>query len=182
MIRRRLNLEGRICRLRALEPADIDLLYAWENDPSVWGVSGTLAPFSRHALEALIESQRYDLFQNRQLRLIVETAEGRPLGAVDLFEIDPLHRRAGVGILIHRTEDRNAGYATDALRILIGYARTTLRLHQLWCGIETDNAASLALFRGVGFEQTGLKRDWNRTPEGWKDEATFQLILEKSEE
>ena len=177
MIRRGVNLEGRLCRLRALEPGDIDLLYAWENDPSVWGVSGTLAPFSRHALEALIESQRYDLFQSRQLRLIVETHGGRALGALDLFEIDPLHRRAGVGILIHRTEDRGEGYAKDALRILIDYARTTLGLHQLWCGIETDNAASLALFRGVGFEPVGVKRDWNRSPEGWKDEATFQLIL-----
>ncbi len=156
MIRRGVNLEGRLCRLRALEPGDIDLLYAWENDPSVWGVSGTLAPFSRHALEALIESQRYDLFQSRQLRLIVETHGGRALGALDLFEIDPLHRRAGVGILIHRTEDRGEGYATDALRILIDYARTTLGLHQLWCGIETDNAASLALFRGVGFEPVGV--------------------------
>lgn len=177
MIRPGLNLEGRLCRLRALEPTDIDLLYAWENDPSVWGVSGTLAPYSRHALEALIESQRYDVFQSRQLRLIVETTEGRPLGAVDLFEIDPMHRRAGVGILIHSPEDRNEGYAGDALQILIAYARTTLGLHQLWCGIETDNAPSLALFRRAGFEQTGLKRDWNRTPDGWKDEAIFQQIL-----
>lgn len=178
MIRRGLNLEGELCRLRALEPSDVELLYTWENDPAVWSVSGTLCPYSRHALEALIESQRYDIFQSRQLRLVIETLrESRPVGAVDLFEIEPLHRRAGVGILIHRTEDRHAGYASDALRILIAYARTTLDLHQLWCGIETDNPASLALFRRAGFEQTGLKRDWNRSPEGWKDEATFQLIL-----
>lgn len=41
-----MNLEGRTTRLRALEPGDIDLMYAWENDTAVWSVSGTLAPFS----------------------------------------------------------------------------------------------------------------------------------------
>jgi len=172
-----MNLEGRLCRLRALEPADTDLLYKWENDPAVWNVSGTLAPFSRFALEALVESQRYDLFQSRQLRLVVETLDGRPLGAVDLFEVDPLHRRAGVGILIHRPEDRGCGYATDALAILIDYARRILGLHLLWCGVETDNAASLALFRRLGFETIGVKRAWNWSPDGWKDELSMQLIL-----
>ena len=41
-----MNLEGRTTRLRALEPGDIDLMYAWENDTAVWSVSGTLAPLS----------------------------------------------------------------------------------------------------------------------------------------
>ncbi len=172
-----MNMEGRLCRLRAMEPADVDLLYEWENDTAVWSVSGTLAPFSRFALEALIESQRYDLFQSRQLRLIIETLDGRPLGAADLFEVDPLHRRAGVGILIHRTEDRGCGYAADALAVMIDYARRTLGLHQLWCGIETDNTASLSLFRRLGFVEIGTKRDWNWTAEGWKDELLMQLIL-----
>ena len=30
-----MNLEGRIVRLRAVEPEDAELLYAWENDTSV---------------------------------------------------------------------------------------------------------------------------------------------------
>ena len=41
-------LEGRVVRLRAVEPEDVEAMYRWENDPAVWRVSGTLAPFSRH--------------------------------------------------------------------------------------------------------------------------------------
>ena len=33
--------------LRALEPTDLDTLYRWENDTSVWVVSDTIAPYSR---------------------------------------------------------------------------------------------------------------------------------------
>ena len=63
-----MNLEGRTTRLRALEPGDIELMYAWENDTEIWGVSGTLAPFSRHTLERFIEEQQFDIFQTRQQR------------------------------------------------------------------------------------------------------------------
>ena len=35
-----MTLEGRRIRLRAVEPQDAEVLYAWENDPAVWAVSG----------------------------------------------------------------------------------------------------------------------------------------------
>jgi len=175
-----MNIEGRICRLRALEPSDLDLLYTWENDPSVWGVSGTLSPFSRHTLETYIEAQRFDLFRSRQQRLVIETLDGRPVGLADLFEVEPLHRRAGVGILIHDPEERGRGYAREALELLIGYARRTLGLQQLWGSVETDNEASLRLFRSIGFTEIGTRRRWNWSPDGWKDETEFQYLIDQA--
>lgn len=173
------NLEGTTVLLRAVEPTDIDAMYAWENDPAVWRVSGTTAPFSRHTLERFVEEQRYDIFQTRQQRLVIETREdARIVGALDLFELDPLNARAGLGVLIHRTDDRGRGYASDAVEVACRYARTTLRMHQLWCGVGADNAASLALFRKAGFTQTGMKRDWLWTPDGYRDEVMLQKVLE----
>ena len=148
-----MNLEGRTTRLRALEPGDIELMYAWENDTEIWGVSGTLAPFSRHTLERFIEGQQFDIFQTRQQRLIIETPEGLPVGALDLFDLDPVNLRAGVGILIHDTAQRGKGYAADAVETVCSYARDMLHLHQLWCSVEAGNAASLALFRHAGFSE-----------------------------
>lgn len=163
--------------MRALEPCDIDALYAWENDTCVWSVSGTTSPFSRHTLERFIEEQRFDIFQTRQLRLIIETLGGEAVGAVDLFEFDPQSLRAGVGILIHDTTQRGKGYASDTLATLCNYSHTVLGLHQLWCNVGADNAASLALFRKAGFAEIGIKRDWTRTPEGYRDEIMMQKIL-----
>ena len=99
-----MSLEGELTRLRALEAEDVDLLYVWENDPAVWGVSGTLAPFSRHTLRRFLDEQRFDLYAARQLRLVVETLDGRAVGLVDLFEFEPVDLRAGIGILIHGAE------------------------------------------------------------------------------
>lgn len=178
-----MHIEGARIRLRAVEPADIDRMYVWENDASVWAVSGTLVPFSRHTLQRFLDEQQYDLLQTRQQRLIIETrpaSDGetaRAVGAADLFELDMLHGRAGIGILIHAPEDRSRGYASDAVGTLCRYAREVLCLHQLWCNVGADNTASLRLFAACGFREAGRKRDWLRTPDGWLDELLLQRIL-----
>ena len=173
-----MNLEGRTTRLRALEPGDIDLMYAWENDTAVWSASGTLAPFSRHTLERFIQEQQFDIFQTRQQRLFIETLGGIPVGALDFFELDPINRRAGIGILIHDDALRGKGYASDAVETACRYAREVLNLHQLWCNVGADNEASLRLFRSAGFAEVGVKRDWLWRPDGYGDEILLQKILE----
>ena len=172
-----MNLEGRTTRLRALEPGDIDLMYAWENDTAVWSVSGTLAPFSRHTLERFIQEQQFDIFQTRQQRLFIETLGGIPVGALDFFELDPINRRAGIGILIHDDALRGKGYASDAVETACRYAREVLNLHQLWCNVGADNEASQRLFRSAGFTEIGVKRDWLWRPDGYGDEILLQKIL-----
>lgn len=171
-----MNLEGRTTRLRALEPGDIDLMYAWENDTAVWSVSGTLAPFSRHTLERFIQEQQFDIFQTRQQRLVIETLGGIPVGALDFFELDPINRRAGIGILIHDDALRGKGYASDAVETACRYAREVLNLHQLWCNVGSDNAPSRRLFAKAGFAEVGIKRDWLWRPGGYGDE----ILLQKS--
>jgi len=151
-------------RFRALEPDDIDLLYEWENDAEIWEVSNTYEPFSKYILAKYIKDSQRDIYESKQLRMIIETPEGKAVGAIDLFDFDPFHFRAGVGILIHDEKDRRMGYANDALQLLSNYAGNYLRLHQLFANI-------------TGFELTGTKKDWRRTTDGWKNELMFQKIL-----
>ena len=174
-----MNIEGKICRLRALEPQDIDVVYGWENDTDLWRVSGTMAPFSRHSLMRFIEEQQYDIYATRQQRLIIEAdVDGGAVavGAVDMFDFDPQNRRAGVGVVVSR-EFRRCGYAKEALQLLERYARDVLHLHQLWCSIGADNNASLALFRTAGYTECGRRLEWILTPNGPLDELFLQRLL-----
>lgn len=171
-----MNIEGNVCRLRALEPGDLDALYGWENDTDVWRVSGTLAPFSRHVLSRLIEEQQFDIYATRQMRLIVESLAGEVVGAVDLFEFDPHNRRAGVGIIIDAAY-RRQGYALAALETLEGYVREVLQMRQLWCSVTEDNTPSLKLFARAGYTECGCRRGWYLTPDRELDEVLFQKLL-----
>jgi len=173
-----LNLQKKFVRLRALEPEDLKILYQWENDVSIWHLSNTLMPFSRYTLRQYIKNARLDIYEAKQLRLVIELVESsRPVGAIDLFDFDPSHLRAGVGILISNKEDRRQGYASEALQILIEYSFSVLKLKQLYCNITEDNQDSIKLFIRHGFVITGQKKEWIKSGDSWLTEYFLQLIL-----
>lgn len=163
--------------LRALEPDDIELLYQWENDMEIWDVSNTKTPFSKYILAKYLCDSAKDIYETQQLRLIIQNEDMMPVGAVDLFDFDPYHLRAGVGILIHKKEHRNIGYANDTLQAMSEYALNILGLKQLYANIADDNTASILLFEKAGFEKTGVKKSWLKTVNGWKNEVLYQKIL-----
>ena len=169
-------LSNDLIRLRAIEPTDIDLLFAWENDPEIWEVSHTLVPYSKYILALYIKNADKDIFESRQLRLMIDTLNGKTVGAIDLFDFDPYHLRAGIGLLIHAREDRSRGFASSALSLMIPYCFGKLNIHQLYANVEPDNRISLSLFEKHGFKNCGTKKEWLRTDSGWKDEVMLQLI------
>lgn len=165
-------------KLRALEPSDIDWLYKWENDTSVWQVSNTLTPYSRHVLEQYVLNAHLDIYTTKQLRLIVELVENsKCIGCIDLFDFDPHHKRAGVGILIADKTERGNGHASAALALLTNYVFKTLGLQQLYCNVTADNEPSLKLFAKHKFETVGVKKKWINDGGVWKDECLMQLVF-----
>ena len=108
--------------LRALEPDDLEFLFALENDPDLWAVSDVLpAPISRHALREYLRHSAASLAEAGQMRLIISSDDGRAVGTLDLYDYSALHQRAGVGITILSSE-RKRGYAQQALAQLLPYA------------------------------------------------------------
>jgi len=169
-------LKGQHIHLRALEPKDLNFLFDTENDTSLWEVSSTQTPFSRNLLEHYIANAHIDIYTAKQLRLIItEITTDTPVGMIDLFDFNPQHKRAGIGILI-TPKYQQKGFASEALALLINYSFNTLDLHQLYANITTDNKNSLALFEKLHFKRVGTKREWVYTNNSFKDEVLLQLI------
>jgi len=171
------TLENTVVRLRALEPEDVDFIYNLENNPDNWRVSNTLTPFSKHLIKAHIESAHLDIFQTKQLRLIIESVhENKKVGVLDMFEYYVFHQRAGLGIIIAEKQYRQKGYAYNTLKVFIDYAFNTLNLNQLWCNIMANNKASINLFEKSGFKLSGVKKMWNKNGNNFDDELFYQKI------
>jgi diamine N-acetyltransferase len=173
---------GKDVNLRAVEPADLDLLYELENNTEWWHLSNTVTPFSRFVLEQYIMNAHLDIYSTKQLRLMIEIiVDEKPvtIGTIDLFEFDPVNLRAGVGILVAK-EWQSKGFASEALSLLVDYGFNTLNLHQLYCGICTDNESSLKLFQKQGFRITGTREQWVRNRQQWVDEYFLQLFNTKA--
>ena len=161
--------------IRAAEPKDASLIYKWENDQEIWRVSETYMPYSLYQIEEFLLNNS-DLFSIRQIRFIIERKEdNKNIGCIDLYDFDPIHMRAGVGILLQK-EFRNQGYAKAALELLIDYCFKTLMLKQIYCLIDVLNTDSINLFTKIGFTQCGLRKEWIRTPNGFIDEIELQYI------
>jgi diamine N-acetyltransferase len=108
--------------------------------------------------------------------MIDHIADKATIGTIDIFDFDPFHKRAGLGILIANESYRRKGYASMSLTCLTEYCFKTLQLHQLYCNILSNNGESMELFKKQGFVETGIKKEWINTPEGYLDEHLLQLI------
>lgn len=162
--------------LRAPEPEDLSVIYKWENDTSLWQYSSTIAPFSRYILKEYIASGGGDFYQTRQLRLmIIDKQTDICVGMVDLFDFDPFHRRAAVGILTD-SQWQQKGFAYEALKLMHEYAFGFLGIHALYAHVPICNVASNGLFHKAGYETKGILKDWIRIGQRYEDVAMMQLL------
>lgn len=170
------TLKGEHIFLRALEPEDLGFIHQIENDETIWELSSTITPYSKYLIKQYLDHAHKDIFEVKQLRLVICNYNEEPLGMIDVFDFDFKNRRAGIGILIKNTENRNKGFGKEALNLLVNYCFTHLDLHQLYCNISEENEASQTLFKHAGFKTIGLKKDWNLVNGSYKNEYLLQLI------
>jgi diamine N-acetyltransferase len=172
-----ITLKGNTIYLRALEPEDLEFVYAIENNESIWNVSNTQTPYSRFLIRQYLENAHQDIYEAKQLRLAIcmnDTFEA--VGLFDLFDFDPNNNRAGVGIVISNESMRTSGIGSEALQLIINYAFNQMQLHQLYANIGSKNEISISLFTKFGFQKIGIKKDWNKIQNLYEDEILYQLI------
>ncbi len=145
--------------LRAMEPEDLDMMYAIENDHDTWSVTDVNTPYSRFVLHEFIANATGDIYTDKQVRLIVTNKSGEFIGMIDLFNFNPQHKRAEIGIII-RKEYREQGYGKAALLELINYAQRIIHIHQLYVYMSVDNTSCVKLFDDTGFERDAELKDW----------------------
>ena len=169
------TLKGKNIFLRALELEDINYLFSIENNEKYWSISDSQIPFSKYLLNRYLKNSDMDIYEAKQLRLVIADFQNITIGLIDLFDIDFKNNRAGVAIIINE-KMRSNGFAKEALELLIKYSKTHLSLHQLYCNILEDNTHSVNLFKSVEFKQVGLKKDWIKFDGKYKNELLLQLI------
>lgn len=167
-------ITGKKIKLRALEPKDLDFLYEIENNTSFWEYGTTQTPLSRFVLKQYLDNALRDIYEVKQLRLVITNLEDAMLGLIDLYDFDPKNKRVGVAIIITEEKNRGKGFALEAINLLCDYAFSQLAVHQVYANIGEDNTKSMALFEKAGFKRAGLKKDWNFYAGTFKDEVLFQ--------
>jgi diamine N-acetyltransferase len=170
-----INYQNDLVTLRALEPEDLDFLFDTENDTELWKYSNRFQPYSKRLLNSYIANANKDIFETRQIKLVITDKQGR-VGFIDLFNFEPLHHRAAIGLTICPA-NRGRGYASAALVLIEAYAKERLQLHQLYANIAKENQHSIQLFESQKFLLVGKKKDWNFYEGEFHDELIYQKIV-----
>jgi diamine N-acetyltransferase len=171
-------LENENIRLRAVEPEDLDKLYIWENNSQLWEVGNTRNPYSRFVLKQYIVDSDKDIYENKQLRLmIVDVKTGETVGTVDLFDFDIHNSRIALGLFVDTTF-QGKGYAKLSLQLVEEYVFEFLKINQLYCHIAENNIASIHMFEQEKFEKTSLLKNWIKTSTGFENIVVFQQFRE----
>ena len=177
--------------LKALEPADVSTLLKWENDQNIWSVSETIEPFSKYKLDTYVkQTLTFDVFALRQLRLMIHKVESstfditEPIGTIDLFEFNPIHKHAGIGIMLLK-EYQGQGIGKMVLDQFLPYLFEKLQLHSVYANVSETNINSIKFFENYGFTKVGEYKEFLYEKERFVSQLTYQYINKlrtKSEE
>jgi len=166
-------------KLRAVEPEDLEKLYKWENDTTLWDVGNTRQPYSKFALKQYIDNVDKNIYESGQLRfMIVEQVGNETVGTVDLFDLDIHNSRIALGLFVEK-HFQGRGLAKSALSLIEDYVFSFLHLNQLYCHISASNVLSRKIFENQHYMNTGLLKNWIRTANGFEDVIVFQQFRQE---
>jgi ribosomal-protein-alanine N-acetyltransferase len=110
----------------------------------------------------------------------VELAAGGFIGLVSLKLSSSKFRSAEVWYKIN-VDQWNKGYATEAIRAVIGYGFGHLKLHRIHAACAVENLGSIRVLEKAGMTQEGRSRQILPLVTGWMDNFQYAILDEEWE-
>ena len=147
-----------LVRLRAVAPADATDIVRWYNDPEVrhWLANTERPP---DTVGGELESIAKAVDDTTRREWIVETPEGRAIGAAGLNHIDAIHHTADFYIVIGEKDCWGGGLGTDAVRLVLREAFTTLDIRRVALFTDFDNERAMRAYEKCGFVREAVMRE-----------------------
>jgi [ribosomal protein S5]-alanine N-acetyltransferase len=158
----------------ALREESRDFLTPWE---PTWPLDDLTRGAFRRRIRRYAEDLRTD---QGYTFLIFRSSDLVMVGGLTLANIRRGVAQAGsLGYWMGETHTRQ-GYMTAAVRALISFGFTTLRLHRLEAACIPTNAGSIRLLENTGFIREGYARDYLCINGRWQDHLLYGRLKERS--
>lgn len=171
-------LDGDGVRLRPLTEDDVPLLARWLFDPDIlhWLQLSEDPPQLRteEAVRERYERMQADPFTETWR---IDTAEGRPVGQIELVDIHPQQLRAELHLSIGERDVWGRGYAARTVRRLLEHAFEDLGLRRVFAMADEDNVRVIRCLESCGFVREGLLRS-HRLRHGLPTDMVVMGILD----
>lgn len=177
-----MEIRTRRLSLRSHKLSDAALLNRWENDPVLRHYSGD-EPISgppeslkdtRGFLRKVISKPASSI-----IRLAICKKSGEFIGYCMIAFIDKTNRSCKVGITIGERPEWGKGYASEALKAMVGHCFRKLGMNRVGAEIYSFNRRSIGLFKRAGFRREGIIRLAILREGVFVDEHLFGLLREE---
>lgn len=151
-------LRGERTYLRPAERIDIPMFVQWFTDLRTTRTLLFFAPMSTVSEEAWFTQMAEHHGRDRWHFVICRLEDDRPVGGIDLHDVDARNGSASFGIAIGDPADTGQGYGSDALRTLLGFGFGQLRLERIELEVYDFNDPARRMYERVGFRHEGTSR------------------------
>jgi len=110
---------------------------------------------------------------------IVLLENNKLIGNCGLMNIDSVNRKATLGIFIGDKEERNKGYGTETIKLLLDYGFNYLNLHSIKLDLMEFNERALACYKKCGFKEYGRRRKCNFVNGEYYDTISMDILAEE---
>ncbi|NLV37552.1 MAG: GNAT family N-acetyltransferase [Clostridiaceae bacterium] len=148
------KLVGKNVYLSPMNIEDAETYVKWLNDLEVTDGLGSSCRVTS------LEGEREWLRNNTgQYQFSIVTLKDDVLiGNCGVNEIDQLRQCADVGLFIGEEVNRNKGYGSEALELLLDYCFDYLNLNNIMLKVFSFNERAINCYKKVGFKEIGRRR------------------------
>lgn len=131
-----------------------ELYRSWENDPAIYNDMDLFAPY-RYDKNTV--NRYFDSRQNSSRVLFAIMRDGRPIGELQLKQIDMENKECTLSIHMQNDTVKGRGYGTCAEKLALIYAFDVLGMNAVNADTVIKNTRSQHVLEKVGFQYIGEK-------------------------
>lgn len=162
--------------LRELRKNDLEgNWFTWFNDKNITqyqdkGIFPNSIEKQSSYYEYLLDSKTDIVFA------IIDKSDEKHIGNIGIHNIDYIHRRCEIGIIIGENNQRGKGIAKLCIDKMKDYIFNTLNLRRITIFIMHENIASIKSFESCGFIKEGIMKEYYYKNGKYFDSIVYGLI------
>lgn len=164
--------------LREVREQDADELFAIFSDVETMKYYG-MEPMNKIEKAVELANAFIQGFQKREaIRwAITEKGQDRLIGTCGYHNWSKTHARAEVGYELSK-EMRGKGYMQEAIKAILNYGFTEMKLNRVGATISPLNQPSINLVKRLEFEEEGLLKDYVNSGGEYQDLTMYAILKE----
>ena len=167
------KLVGKDIYLSPMNSEDFEIYTKWLNCADVTKNLGN------YSMVISLDSERKSLEQmtTSGYNFAIVLAESDTLiGNISLMDVNNLKRKATLGLFIGDEDNRNKGYGSQAIELLLDYGFNSINLHNIMLKVFATNTRAIACYKKVGFTECGRRREDNFIDGEYIDTISMDIL------